>query len=104
MSEKQQPSDLARPSPPPSQAPPPPLQDDFPDGGRAAWLMLFGGWCGVFCTLGLLNCGGVFEDYYTSGPLVEYGESDISVSSLVPMPSFTSFQPRKSEQGVLCRT
>lgn len=100
MSEKQQVSDVARPSPPPSQVPPPPLQDDFPDGGRAAWLMVFGGWCGVFCTLGLLNCGGVFEDYYTTGPLIKYGESATSVSSRAPMPSCDSSQPRNSEQDI----
>ena len=25
---------------------------DFPDGGWQAWLVVFGGWCGLFCTFG----------------------------------------------------
>lgn len=54
--------------------------DEYPDGGLPACLMILGGWCGCFCTLGFLNCGGVFEDYYATGPLAAYGESATSVS------------------------
>jgi hypothetical protein len=31
-----------------------------PDGGFRAWLVVFGAWCGLFCSLGWLNsklCG-----------------------------------------------
>jgi hypothetical protein len=26
-----------------------------PDGGSRAWLVVFGAWCGLFCSLGWLN-------------------------------------------------
>ncbi|KAF5022438.1 hypothetical protein F66182_5523 [Fusarium sp. NRRL 66182] len=58
----------------PSQTAPP----DFPDGGLEAWLVVFGGWCGMFCTFGLINCVGVFQRYYVSGPLSSYGNSSVS--------------------------
>ncbi|KAL7790298.1 major facilitator superfamily domain-containing protein [Trichoderma ceciliae] len=51
---------------------------DFPDGGLEAWLVVFGGWCALFCTFGLVNCVGVFEQYYVSGPLKQYDESAVS--------------------------
>jgi hypothetical protein len=42
------------PSAPPAAAPagPPPgmRPEDFPDGGAQAWLVVFGGWCALFCT------------------------------------------------------
>ncbi|KAK7736717.1 hypothetical protein SLS53_006927 [Cytospora paraplurivora] len=51
---------------------------DFPDGGRQAWLVVFGSWCGLFCTFGFINCIGIFQEYYESGPLSEYSTSTIS--------------------------
>ncbi|KAF4979583.1 hypothetical protein FZEAL_4253 [Fusarium zealandicum] len=51
---------------------------DFPDGGLEAWLVVFGGWCALFCTFGLVNCVGVFQKYYVSGPLKEYDSSAVS--------------------------
>lgn len=51
---------------------------DFPDGGAAAWLVVAGGWCALFCTFGLVNCVGVFEKYYVDGPLRDYGSSTVS--------------------------
>jgi len=51
---------------------------DFPDGGLRAWLVVFGGWCGLFCTFGLINCIGVFEEYYAHGPLASYDPGRIS--------------------------
>lgn len=59
--------------------PPPGINPaDFPDGGFQAWLVVFGGWCGLFCTFGLINCIGVFQEYYVSGPLSSYSQSTIS--------------------------
>lgn len=58
-------------------APPPPM-GDFPDGGIEAWLVVFGGWCALFCTFGLINCMGVFEQYYLAGPLKQYDASAVS--------------------------
>jgi len=51
---------------------------DIPDGGLQAWLVVMGGWCGMFCTFGLLNCVGVFEEYYFLGPLAQYSLSTVS--------------------------
>ncbi|KAM0348382.1 hypothetical protein ACHAPU_004352 [Fusarium lateritium] len=48
---------------------------DFPDGGLEAWLVVFGGWCALFCTFGVINCVGVFQKYYVSGPLRDYDGS-----------------------------
>ncbi|KAL7932472.1 major facilitator superfamily domain-containing protein [Trichoderma chlorosporum] len=57
---------------------PPPSPGDFPDGGLEAWLVVFGGWCALFCTFGMVSCVGVFEQYYVSGPLKQYGASAVS--------------------------
>ncbi|KAI0123710.1 major facilitator superfamily transporter [Xylariales sp. AK1849] len=59
--------------PPPGFAP-----ADFPDGGLDAWLCVLGGFCALFCTFGLVNCVGVFLEYYVRGPLSGYGESAVS--------------------------
>ncbi|OAA59581.1 major facilitator superfamily transporter [Niveomyces insectorum RCEF 264] len=63
----------------PPGGPPPGLRPaDFPDGGLRAWSVVFGGWCGLFCTFGLINCIGVFETYYVNGPLAHYSQGTIS--------------------------
>ncbi|OPB36873.1 hypothetical protein A0O28_0059530 [Trichoderma guizhouense] len=59
-------------------APKPPPPSDFPEGGLEAWLVVLGGWCALFCTFGLINCVGVFEEYYVSDPLKEYSSSVVS--------------------------
>jgi hypothetical protein len=51
---------------------------DFPDGGWQAWLVVFGGWCALFCTFGLINCVGIFQEYYLRQPLREYSASTVS--------------------------
>ncbi|UNI17429.1 hypothetical protein JDV02_003772 [Purpureocillium takamizusanense] len=56
----------------------PPGPGDFPDGGVEAWLVVLGGWCALFCTFGLINCVGVFEQYYVHGPLRQYSSSTVS--------------------------
>lgn len=59
--------------------PPPGMNPaDFPEGGLEAWLVVFGGWCSLFCTFGLVNCIGVFEEYFVNGPLRDYSASTIS--------------------------
>ncbi|KAL8307086.1 hypothetical protein RB597_001231 [Gaeumannomyces tritici] len=56
---------------------------DFPDGGREAWTVVFGGACGLFCTFGVINCVGVFQTYYVDGPLRAHGQSTVAwISSL----------------------
>ncbi|KAK3319545.1 major facilitator superfamily domain-containing protein [Cercophora scortea] len=66
-------ADAGKPQPPPGHAP-----SDYPDGGLEAWLVVAGGWCGLFCTFGLINCVGVFVEYYSKGPLASYDVSAIS--------------------------
>ncbi|KAH7177873.1 major facilitator superfamily domain-containing protein [Fusarium sp. MPI-SDFR-AT-0072] len=63
---------------PPAGPPPGMAPADFPDGGFEAWLVVFGGWCALFCTFGLVNCVGVFQKYYVSGPLRDYDSSAVS--------------------------
>lgn len=63
------------PAPAPS---PSPALADFPDGGKEAWLVVFGGWCALFCTFGLVNCVGVFQTYYVGGPLSDYKPATVS--------------------------
>ncbi|KAH9966149.1 MFS general substrate transporter [Russula compacta] len=39
-------------------------QDEFPDGGLRAWLVVLGASCAAFATFGYVNAFGVFQDYY----------------------------------------
>ncbi len=64
---------------------------DFPDGGVEAWLVVAGGWCGLFCTFGLINCVGVFEEYYVSGPLASYSQGTVSWIPSVQVWAMTFF-------------
>ncbi|KAI1173360.1 monocarboxylate permease-like protein [Nemania sp. FL0916] len=52
--------------------------NDFPDGGLEAWLVVVGGALILFCSFGLINCSGVFVQYYVNGPLSSYTSSDIT--------------------------
>lgn len=57
---------------------PVPSKPDYPEGGREAWLVVLGGWFGLFCTFGLVTCVGVFLEHYQTGPLADYTPSAIS--------------------------
>ncbi|PVF96840.1 MFS general substrate transporter [Serendipita vermifera] len=37
---------------------------EIPDGGRTAWLTVFGAWCILFSTFGMTNAYGVYQDFY----------------------------------------
>ncbi|KAH7161959.1 hypothetical protein B0J13DRAFT_614645 [Dactylonectria estremocensis] len=52
--------------------------DKVPDGGLAAWLVVFGAWCSSFCSFGWLNSVGVFQDYYERELLPQYSPSTIA--------------------------
>ncbi|KAL1412194.1 hypothetical protein Q8F55_003204 [Vanrija albida] len=56
---------------------PPPLPPP-PEGGRAAWLTVFGGFCAAFVQFGLANAFGVFQGYYETHQLAAYSPSTIS--------------------------
>ncbi|KAI1826629.1 monocarboxylate permease-like protein [Xylaria intraflava] len=64
--------------PPQSSAPPGLNPADFPDGGLEAWLVVVGGSLILFCTYGIINCSGVFIQYYSDGPLANYSSSTIT--------------------------
>lgn len=55
-----------------------PIEVEYPEGGREAWLVVLGGWFGLFCTFGLVTCVGVFLEHYQTGPLSEHNPSTIS--------------------------
>lgn len=61
-----------------SQTVSPITETEYPEGGREAWLVVIGGWFGLFCTFGLVTCVGVFLEYYQTGPLADYSPSSIS--------------------------
>lgn len=66
-------------APPPPSGPPPGFNPaDFPDGGLEAWLVVAGGFCALFSTFGLINCVGVFVNYYVQYPLSNYSASTVS--------------------------
>ncbi|MCJ1319749.1 hypothetical protein MMC15_005085 [Xylographa vitiligo] len=61
----------------------------FPDGGLEAWLVVFGGFCCLFCSFGWINCIGVFQDYYQTTLLRQYSPS--TVSWIVSLETFMMF-------------
>ncbi|KAK8000608.1 major facilitator superfamily transporter [Apiospora arundinis] len=53
-------------------------EDEAPDGGAKAWLMILGAWCCSFCSYGWVNSVGIFQQYYENGPLSNYTPSQIA--------------------------
>ncbi|KAJ3563679.1 hypothetical protein NP233_g8785 [Leucocoprinus birnbaumii] len=54
------------------------LQDDCPDGGITAWLVVFGAACCAFGTFGILDSFGVFQAYYEQTLLQDQTPSAIA--------------------------
>ncbi|KAG8737781.1 hypothetical protein FRC10_007808 [Ceratobasidium sp. 414] len=52
--------------------------DDFPDGGLRAWLVVAGGVCVTFGTFGFVNTWGVFQAYYQETILSDVAPSTIA--------------------------
>ncbi|KAF9451600.1 MFS general substrate transporter [Macrolepiota fuliginosa MF-IS2] len=50
----------------------------FPEGGARAWLTVLGGSIISFCTFGVVQSFGVYQDYYTRIALNEHTPSEIS--------------------------
>ncbi|KAH8646251.1 monocarboxylate permease-like protein [Xylariales sp. PMI_506] len=50
----------------------------FPDGGFEAWFCIAGGFCTIFCSMGWINCIGVFQDYYQAHQLSSYSSSGVA--------------------------
>lgn len=51
--------------------------ESYPEGGRAAYLSLFGCFCAWMCAFGLMNTIGTFQAYLGTHQLAGYSEADI---------------------------
>jgi len=51
--------------------------DEYPDGGREAWTVVFGAWCAMIPSMGLLNTVGVLQAWVWTHQLRDYTEFDI---------------------------
>ncbi|RYP06724.1 hypothetical protein DL764_002976 [Monosporascus ibericus] len=49
----------------------------FPEGGLAAWLVVFGSFCAMISVYGIINSAAVFESYFTTHQLAGYDSSTI---------------------------
>ncbi|KFY01139.1 hypothetical protein V490_01068 [Pseudogymnoascus sp. VKM F-3557] len=65
--------------------------DNGLDGGFAAWSVVFGAWCCLFCAFGWVNASGNFQDYYETHQLRDFSSSSISwILSLEPSVLFAT--------------
>ncbi|CAI4213965.1 unnamed protein product [Parascedosporium putredinis] len=54
----------------PAEAPnTPETPDEYPDGGKAAWICVFGSFCSLFAALSMMNSVGVYRDYLSENQL-----------------------------------
>ncbi|KAI0050889.1 MFS general substrate transporter [Auriscalpium vulgare] len=53
-------------------------EDDFPDGGLQAWLVVVGAMCVTFSTFGYVNTWGAFQEYYENVMLPDSSPSTIA--------------------------
>ncbi|KIM86443.1 hypothetical protein PILCRDRAFT_816404 [Piloderma croceum F 1598] len=53
-------------------------EDEYPDGGLRAWVVVFGTVCTMFSTFGYVNAWGVFQAYYEETLLSNSSPSDIA--------------------------
>ncbi|KAH7035556.1 major facilitator superfamily domain-containing protein [Microdochium trichocladiopsis] len=51
--------------------------DDFPEGGLEAWLVVFGSFCAMISVYGLINSAAIFESYFSNNQLKGYDSSTI---------------------------
>ncbi|KAJ5307113.1 hypothetical protein N7476_007769 [Penicillium atrosanguineum] len=93
-----------------------PLDDEitYPEGGRDAWLVVIGAWCGLTSSLGIYNTSGVFEVVMSKVILPKASSSTIgwifSVYAFVNWvcgvqvgPTFDAMGPRKlMTAGTIC--
>ncbi|KAJ4295103.1 hypothetical protein N0V90_007112 [Kalmusia sp. IMI 367209] len=50
--------------------------DEYPDGGRDAWLVVFGAWCAMIPSMGWLNTVGVLQAWVSQHQLRHHSEFD----------------------------
>lgn len=49
----------------------------YPEGGLKAWLVVFGSWCALFSSMGLMNTIALFQAYILSHQLKGYSEGTV---------------------------
>ncbi|PSS23243.1 hypothetical protein M430DRAFT_97974 [Amorphotheca resinae ATCC 22711] len=49
----------------------------YPEGGLQAWLVVFGGWCGFFSSLGITNTLASFQTYISENQLASYSTDQV---------------------------
>lgn len=65
-------------------------EDDYPEGGLRAWLVVFGCWLALFASLGLLNVLATFDTYISAKQLPNHGAGTVgAIISLYSVLSFT---------------
>ena len=55
----------------------PDVEFTYPEGGLRAWLVVFGGWCGIFASLGIANSLASFQAYISENQLSSYSPGQI---------------------------
>lgn len=70
---------------------PPPISTEqfYPEGGREAWLVVFGSFCGMVAAFGIMNTIGPFQTYLAANQLRSYSEGQIGW--IFGVYAFTSF-------------
>ncbi|KAI1854286.1 hypothetical protein JX265_000694 [Neoarthrinium moseri] len=51
--------------------------ETYPEGGREAWTVVFGSFCGLFASLGIMNMIAIFQTYTAAHQLSDYSEGTI---------------------------
>ncbi|KAK9458666.1 major facilitator superfamily domain-containing protein [Lipomyces oligophaga] len=57
------------------------IKDDdhlYPDGGKEAWVVVFGSFCAMFASFGIWNSMGVFQAWLVENSLQNYSEGTVS--------------------------
>ncbi|KAK7757645.1 hypothetical protein SLS62_000021 [Diatrype stigma] len=51
--------------------------ETYPEGGLQAWLVVFGSWCALLASLGIMNSLATFQTYIATHQLADYDEGTI---------------------------
>lgn len=64
-------------------------EEEYPEGGKRAWLVVLGSWFALFAALGLMNILATFQTYVSTHQLAEYDAS--TIGWILSLYSFTCF-------------
>ena len=51
---------------------------EYPEGGRQAWLVVFGVWCALFPTFAMMNITGILQKWLEENQLKDYSTAKVS--------------------------